>query len=97
MAEILVKQHRLPLKLALNLLELPRSTYYYRSQKRDESQLEADLGKVAGQYPTYGTRRMTSSAASSALSLSSRPQADPASDAPERPFEAGQAPKMPDN
>jgi putative transposase len=59
MAEILVKQHRLPLKLALNLLELPRSTYYYRSQKRDESQLEADLGKVAGQYPTYGTRRMT--------------------------------------
>jgi putative transposase len=40
-------------------VELPRSTYYYRSHKADESQLVSDLGQVVGQYPTYGTRRVT--------------------------------------
>jgi putative transposase len=59
MVKILVEQHNLPLKLALHLLDLPRSTYYYQSQKADEEQLQADLEKVAGQYPTYGTRRIT--------------------------------------
>jgi putative transposase len=59
MVKILVEQQNLPLKLALHLLDLPRSTYYYQSQKADEEQLQADLEKVAGQYPTYGTRRIT--------------------------------------
>lgn len=38
---------------------LPRSSYYYRSQRGNESQLEADLETLAGQYPKYGTRRIT--------------------------------------
>lgn len=38
---------------------MPRSSYYYRSQHGDESQLETDLETVAGEYPTYGTRRIT--------------------------------------
>jgi putative transposase len=38
---------------------MPRSTYYYQAQRGDESQLEADLETVAGQYPKYGTRRIT--------------------------------------
>jgi putative transposase len=59
MVKILVEQQKLPLKLALNLLDLPRSTYYYQSQRTDESQLETDLNEVAGQFPTYGTRRIT--------------------------------------
>jgi transposase InsO family protein len=59
MVKILVEQHNLPLKLALNLLDLPRSTYYYRCQRKDESQLETDLDEVTGQFPTYGTRRIT--------------------------------------
>lgn len=59
MVKVLVEQQKLPLKLALNLLDLPRSTYYYQSQRTDESQLETDLNEVAGQFPTYGTRRIT--------------------------------------
>jgi putative transposase len=45
---------------ACELAELPRSTYYYRSQKADESQLVADVEAVAGQFPKYGTRRIRS-------------------------------------
>jgi putative transposase len=59
MVKVLVEQQKLPLKLALNLLDLPKSTYYYQSQRTDESQLETDLNEVAGQYPIYGTRRIT--------------------------------------
>jgi len=47
-----------PIKLACELVNLPRSTYYYRSQKADESQLQADMEQVVGQYPRYGTRRV---------------------------------------
>ena len=39
-------------------VELPRSTYYYHSKKVDDQELVKDLKKVAGQYPTYGTRRV---------------------------------------
>jgi transposase InsO family protein len=38
---------------------LPHSTFYYRSQAVEESQLEADMEKVLGEFPTYGTRRVT--------------------------------------
>lgn len=40
------------------LMDLPRSSYYYASHKPDESQLERDLKTVAGQYPRYGSRRL---------------------------------------
>lgn len=46
-------------KTACESAGMPRSTYYYRSQRGEESQLEADLETVAGQYPKYGTRRIT--------------------------------------
>jgi putative transposase len=49
-----------PIDQACELVELPRSSYYYRSQKADESQLVADLKEVCGQYVTYGTRRVRS-------------------------------------
>jgi putative transposase len=48
-----------PIELACELVELPRSTYYYRSHKADESQLVTDMEQVVGQYPTYGSRRVT--------------------------------------
>lgn len=47
-----------PIELACELVELPRSTYYYRSQKVDESQLMADMEAVVGQFPRYGSRRV---------------------------------------
>jgi transposase InsO family protein len=40
------------------LLDLPRSSYYYVSHKADESQLEQDLKTVAGELPRYGSRRL---------------------------------------
>jgi transposase InsO family protein len=40
------------------LVDLPRSSYYYASHKPDESQLERDLKTVAGQFPRYGSRRL---------------------------------------
>ena len=42
------------------LLGLPQSSYYYRRQKSDESQLVADVEAVVGQFPKYGTRRVRS-------------------------------------
>jgi transposase InsO family protein len=57
--QTLCEQLQVPVELACELLDLPRSTYYYRSQKADESPLETDLRAVAGQHPTYGTRRVT--------------------------------------
>jgi putative transposase len=55
----LVEQESCSLKMICETLGMPRSTYYYRSQRGDESQLEVDLETVAGQYPKYGTRRIT--------------------------------------
>jgi len=49
----------LPIELACELVNLPRSSYYYHSQKTDESQLEADMQQVVGEYPLYGSRRVT--------------------------------------
>ena len=41
-------------------LELPRSTYYYPAQAReDENTLKARLKTLAGRWPTYGYRRLT--------------------------------------
>jgi transposase InsO family protein len=40
------------------LVDLPRSSYYYVCHKPDESQLERDLKTVAGQFPRYGSRRL---------------------------------------
>lgn len=53
-------EHRkVPIEQACELVALPRSTYYYRSQKTDESQLVADMEDVIGQYPCYGSRRVS--------------------------------------
>lgn len=38
---------------------LAHSSYYYRGRRRQESQLLADLQQEAGEYPTYGSRRLT--------------------------------------
>jgi len=53
------KYQQAPIELACELMDLPRSTYYYQSQKADESQLVSDMKQVVGQYPTYGSRRVT--------------------------------------
>jgi len=52
--------HEYPISQACELVELPRSSYYYRNRKADESQLVSDLEEVCGQFVTYGTRRVRS-------------------------------------
>lgn len=48
-----------PIIKVCDLLGLSRSTYYYPPVQRDESELQAAIEDLAGQYPTYGTRRIT--------------------------------------
>ena len=54
----LVQWHGYSVKVVCELVDLPHSSYYYRSHKRDESELVTAIEQVAGQYPTYGTRRI---------------------------------------
>jgi len=48
-----------PVKLLCELLDFPRSSFYYRSQGRDESALQRALLHLAEEWPTYGYRRLT--------------------------------------
>ena len=41
------------------VLSLPRSSYYYQPMERDELGLKAAIEELAGQWPTYGYRRIT--------------------------------------
>lgn len=59
MAEQLVEKQGYPVKAVCGMLDLPRSSYYYRPRREGEETLLADLRVVAGQHPTYGTRRLT--------------------------------------
>ena len=54
----LKEEEQYPIGQLCEFVELPRSTYYYRSKKLDEAALVKDLKNVAGKYPTYGTRRI---------------------------------------
>ncbi len=48
-----------PITAGCELLDLSRSTYYYSPVQADESAIEAAIDEIAGQFPTYGTRRVT--------------------------------------
>lgn len=54
----LVEWHGYTVEVVCELVDLPRSSYYYHSHKRDESELVTAIERVAGQYPMYGTRRI---------------------------------------
>jgi transposase InsO family protein len=45
--------------LLCQVLECPRSTYYYQAQPRDDTLLKAAIQETAGAWPTYGYRRIT--------------------------------------
>jgi len=48
-----------PVQVICQVWEIPRSTYYYQSQASDESDLRAALQRLAGEWPRYGSRRLT--------------------------------------
>jgi len=54
-----LNQDSYPVALACRTIGMPRNSYYYHSQKSDESWLTEAVVEVAGQFPTYGTRRIT--------------------------------------
>jgi transposase InsO family protein len=47
-----------PITVCCDVLELSRSSYYYQAVEVDETEVEAAIEAVAGQFPTYGTRRI---------------------------------------
>lgn len=48
-----------PVELLCQLVDLPRSSYYYAARCGDETSLQAQIRQVTGQFPTYGVRRVT--------------------------------------
>lgn len=59
MAKTLVEVCGCTVQAACEVTELVHSTYYYQSQRAEESQLVADLEQEAGRFPMYGSRRLT--------------------------------------
>jgi putative transposase len=58
-ARSLSEKHGYAVRAACEFLELSPSSYYYCKPKELEQPLKADLEVVAGQHPTYGSRRLT--------------------------------------
>jgi len=48
-----------PKQTVCAVLDFSRSTFYYRPQPPDDETLKAAIREVAGQFPTYGYRRVT--------------------------------------
>jgi putative transposase len=48
-----------PVQVICQVWEMPRSTYYYRSQASEEHELHTALQRLAGEWPRYGSRRLT--------------------------------------
>jgi transposase InsO family protein len=48
-----------PVKTICAVLDLPRSSFYQHGRESDDTDLRAALLDLAGQYPTYGYRRLT--------------------------------------
>ena len=48
-----------PISVICQLVELPRSTHYYRPSVTDERAIKQALEDVAQVFPTYGSRRLT--------------------------------------
>jgi transposase InsO family protein len=48
-----------PIHLLCDLLNYPRSSYYYVTQRPDDSRLRATIRETQGRWPTYGYRRLT--------------------------------------
>ncbi len=48
-----------PVTMVCQMVGLPRSSYYYQPAQRDEDDLSKAIKGLAGQWPTYGYRRIT--------------------------------------
>jgi len=59
MTRALVEVCGCSVQAACEVTGLAASTYYYQSQRAEDSQLVADLEQEAGRFPLYGSRRLT--------------------------------------
>jgi putative transposase len=55
---MLSAQEGYPVAVVSKLLGLSRSTFYYQAKQAQESELVDAIEGIAGQFPTYGTRRI---------------------------------------
>lgn len=51
--------HQYPVRQVCRVLGSPRSRYYYQPHPYGEASLKAAIGRLAGEWPTYGYRRIT--------------------------------------
>ncbi len=52
------QEYGYPVEVGCEVLELPRSSYYYAACPRDEEKLKQAMKEIAGAFPTYGKRRV---------------------------------------
>ena len=57
MIATLVKDY--PVSIVCEVVDFPRSSYYYNVKGRDDTALIVAIREVAGQWPRYGYRRVT--------------------------------------
>ena len=55
----MLKEQEYPLSVICDVLNMGRSTYYYKRVDQDESDLEEAIETVTGKYTKYGTRRVS--------------------------------------
>jgi transposase InsO family protein len=48
-----------PVQLLCDLMDLPRSSFYYPAHPRDDTMLQEQIRAVGGAWPTYGVPRVT--------------------------------------
>ena len=55
----MLKEAGYPVGVACTVLALSHSSYYYHPEKKDERELEEAIEEIAGEFPKYGTRRVS--------------------------------------
>ncbi len=53
-----MSQENYSITTTCEIVGLTKSSYYYKAVDVDETKLEAAIEEIAGQFPTYGTRRV---------------------------------------
>jgi len=65
-------EQRYPLQLLCEVLDYPRSSFYYRAHPRDDTAARAAIAEAQAQWPTYGYRRITVEASRGRAALNSK-------------------------
>ena len=53
------QNHHYSVTALCQLLDLPRSSYYYHPTERDDAALRQAIEVIAAEFSTYGSRRIT--------------------------------------